>query len=345
MGKVRNNKTIYFANAWKGLITKTARQQLENLGWTVDGNWLNGKNINSLYKVIFIAPAYFDKAIIINPKEFPTSKVFTYLLYPDELVGWNFKTSSYLKEKQKAFIPLLKTTTILSHSQYTLDLVASTYGESLNQTGHITYLPIEFNNIQKVRTGMSTRRGTTIKVLWNHMWRSDKGIGKALTIVDQLSLRYPDVEFYVGRKESWGKNPDVNTVKRQTKEVLLKLQTRNNVFFRPGFNSSKIIDYWKFLTQFDIGFSVSPQEGFGLSMLEQAAAGVACVMPSKEAYPEIHSGGLLVQNVAEGVSDLIKNSLKRKEVSQKGIKNASKFNAENWTERILEKIIQFNSFL
>lgn len=333
-----SDHSLYITNAWKGLVTETARKYFENLGWTVDGNWLNGKNLSPLYKVILAAPAFFDGALIAYPKDLPSSRIFAHLLYPDEMVGWNFETNSYRRKKQEAFIPLLENAPILSHSQFTLELASSVYGDLLNPNRSVTLLPIEFNNIRRVKQESVNEARVPTRVLWNHMWRSDKGIKEALTIIEDLSMHYPDVEFFLAREKSWGGNPDVNHVKGQTKEIVQKLRARNNVRFQQNFGPDKVIDYWRFLAQFDIGFSVSHQEGFGLSMLEQASAGIACVMPIRESYPEIHTGGLITGNVAEGISELIENPQRRKEISQKGMENASRFNAEDWVKRILEKI-------
>lgn len=334
-----SDKTLYIANAWRSLVTETAHSQLEKQGWEIDGNWLNGKDLSPVHKVILAAPAYFDGAVIVYPRDFPSSRIFAHLLYPDELVGWDFQLQRYTREKQSRFVPLLEESPILSHSNFTLDLAVSTYGVLLNQERSVTHLPIEFTKIQNTKTDFLTdKRETVTRVLWNHMWRSDKGITDALSVINELSTRYPSVEFWIGREESWGGNPDVDFIKQQSQQVLHQLRGRNNVFFQPGFKSSKAIDYWRFLTQFDIGFSVSHQEGFGLSMLEQAAAGIACVLPPKEAYPEIHPEGLLTENVAEGISELIENPSRRREIAQKGTENASKFSAEDWAERILKKI-------
>jgi len=333
------DKKLYIANAWASLVTETAYKHFEKEGWRIDGNWLNGKSISSLHSVILAAPAYFDGAVVVYPKNFPSSRIFAHLLYPDELVGWDFQAQKYKMEKQGTFIPLLEESPILSSSKFTLDLVLSTYGNLINQERYISYLPIEFDKIQKVKSDASlVERESVIRVLWNHMWRSDKGILEALNIINQLSSKYPEVEFWIGREESWGGNPDVDFVKQQAQATLLQLRKRKNVFFEPNFKSSKAIEYWEFLVRFDIGFSVSPQEGFGLSMLEQAAAGLACVLPPREAYPEIHRQGLLTKDVAEGISELIENPSKRREVSQRGIENASRFNAEDWAKRILELI-------
>lgn len=331
-------KSVYISNAWRNLVTETAHKRFEENGWAVDGNWLNGENITSLHKVILAAPAHFDGALIIYPEDFPESKTFAHLLYPDEMVGWNFQNGTYLKEQQKSFIPLLENSPVLSHSKYTLELAASTYGKSLNQTRQITHLPIEFNKIQKTTSDVSPRGNGKTRVLWNHMWRSDKDVNTALTSVDQLSSTYKEVDFYIGRENSWGSNPDVNSVKNQAQSTLDRLHDKTNVYFQPSFSSKNMVDYWRFLSNFDIGFSVSTQEGFGLSMLEQASAGIACVMPPTGAYPEIHPGGLLTQNVAEGISELIENPVSRRNISESGIENALKFNAEDWADKILIRI-------
>ncbi len=333
------DRSLYIANAWGSLITETARSHFQNQGWEVDGNWLNSKDISPTHKVILAAPAYFDGAVIIYPQNFPSSRIFAHLLFPDELVGWDFQSQRYKMKQQGEFVSLLNESPIFSESNFTLELALSAYGELINPERHITYLPIEFEKIRKVNieTNMTSRK-STIRVLWNHMWRSDKGVLEALSIINQLSSRYPDVEFWIGREESWSTNPDVDFVKRRAQPILSQLREKNNVFFQPNFKTSSSVNYWRFLAQFDIGFSVSPQEGFGLSMLEQAAAGVACVMPPREVYSEIHANGLLTEKIAEGIAELIDNPLRRKEISQKGVENASRFNAEDWARRILDRI-------
>lgn len=332
-----SQKSLYISNAWESLVTDTARRYMENAGWTVDGNWLNNKNISPLYKVILAAPAHFDGALVAYPKDFPSSKVFAHLLYPDEVVGWDFGSNNYKRKSQEYFTQLLQGVPILSHSQFTLELVASTYGY-LNQDRSITYLPVEFDNIQKTKKEATKDLNKPTRVLWNHMWRSDKGIVEALAAIDELSLSYERVEFFVGRQDSWGENPDVAVVKNKCKDLLNALRNRKNVYFHQGFRSSTLTEYWKFLSQFDVGFSLSHQEGFGLSMLEQASAGIACVMPRREAYPEIHAGGLITENVVGGIAELIENSEKRKEISQSCQDNANRFNAQDWAKTILQKI-------
>jgi glycosyltransferase involved in cell wall biosynthesis len=331
-------KGLYIANAWKSMVTDTARECFEARGWRVDGNWLNRNDPNPLHEVIIAAPAYFDAAILVHPKDYPSSKIFSYLIYPDEIVGWDFEENTYLRKKQDAFIPLLENTHVLSESRFVLDLVSSVYGNQLNGSRDITFLPVEFNKIFLEKTKAGTNPNKPIKVLWNHMWRGDKGLGEALALIDDLSERYSNVEFWIARDNLWGNNPNTGKLKEQTSDLLSRLRVKCNVFFQENFGFDRASEYWRFLTGFDIGFSVSYHEGFGLGMLEQAAAGIACVMPPRQSYPEIHSGGLITDNVAEGVAFLIENPNQLKIVSQKSQENASRFDAEDWAKNILEII-------
>lgn len=332
-------KSLYIANAWRSMVTDTARKNFETNGWRVDGNWLNKKDLNPLYDVILVAPAYFNTAILIHPKDYPSSKIFSYLIYPDEIVGWDFEKNTYRKEKQKTFVPLLKDTPVLSESRFVLDLVSSVYGNQLNPRREITFLPVEFNQIYLEKTKAVISSNKPLKVLWNHMWRGDKGFEEALTLIDDLSERYSNVEFWIARNNLWGNDLNISNLKEQTSGLLFRLRTKSNVFFQANFGFNRTLEYWRFLTNFDIGFSVSHHEGFGLGMLEQAAAGIACVMPPRQSYPEIHSGGLITDNVAKGIASLIENPKQLKIVSQKSQENASRFNAEDWAKNIL-KIIE-----
>ncbi|MFH1863427.1 MAG: hypothetical protein ABIJ85_00750 [bacterium] len=333
-----SEKGLYIANAWKALVTETARKQLESDGWSVDGNWLNSKSIAPLHKVILAAPAYFDGAVMVFPKDYPKSRVFSYLIYPDEMVGWDYKSKTYKLEKQETFIPLLEQTSILSESKFTLDLVASVYGNVINPDQDITYLPVEFNQISKIKMETKQNVEKPVRVLWNHMWRSDKGFKEALLLIDQLSSNYPKAEFCVARDNLWGNNPDTKNLQINTAPILVKLRQKNNVFFRENFGFKRALEYWQFLTTFDVGFSVSYQEGFGLSMLEQSSAGIACVMPPRESYPEIHKGGLITENVGDGIAALIEDVKLREGISQSCQENARRFNAEEWAKIIITKI-------
>jgi len=333
-------KYLYIANAWKSMVTDTARRSFEVGGWQVDGNWLNGKDLSPLHKVILAAPAYFDAAILVNPKDHPMSKVFSYLIYPDEMVGWNFERNIYRWEKQEAFVPLLENAHVLSESDFVLNLVSSVYGDQLNQRRDTTFLPIEFNRIYTEKTKAVVDSNKPLRVLWNHMWRGDKGFSEALSLIEELSGRYSSVEFWVARNNLWGNDPNIGKLKERTSSLLAQLRARGNVFFQENFGFNQASEYWQFLTGFDIGFSVSHHEGFGLGMLEQAAAGIACVMPPRQSYPEIHNGGLITDNVEEGIASLIESPKQLKITSQKSQENASRFNAEDWAKNILEIIKQ-----
>lgn len=330
-------RTIYLENAWPALVTKTARTRFREAGWSVDGNWLNNVNLSPSHRVILAAPAHFDGASLVNPSNFPNSRVWSHLIFPDDLVGWNYQESKYAMKPDSEFIPLLESAPILSNSYFTLNLALETYGGLICSDREVSYLPIEFyliNSISKQNRSDSQR----IRVLWNHMWRSDKGVLEAFCLIDQISKIYADVEFHILRDNDWGSNPDTEIVKEKAKNVLTQLRMRENVYFHQKFPYQDIESYWRFLATQDIGFSVSPHESFGLSMLEQQAAGVSIVVPNRQAYPEIHKGALITDQVGDGISTLIENRLMRLEISQLGKDNANRFNADDWANRIISTV-------
>lgn len=329
------HKTLYLANISEEHISCTGRELLEREGWQIDGNWINGAQFSDNYKVILLASAQFGDAFIFTYKELKGSRVFNYLLFPDELVGWDCEGKRYIKRPTLFFKDVLYSFPVLSSSEFTLKLVVDTYKDSVNKERQVSYLPIEFQKIRHEAARL-TKDSKRVTVLWNHMWRSDKGFPEAMSIIERLSRQYPEVEFHIGRDEKWGLRPDVPKIKSQTRPILNILSRRENIFLHRQFKDPR--DYWQFISSFDIGFSVSFHEGFGLSMLEQAAAGLACVLPNRESYPEIHKGALITENVAEGIATLIEDSLKRLEISQSCIENARRFNAEEWTTRLSQII-------
>lgn len=333
----KTSRSIYVANAWKTLITTTAIQYFEINGYFVDGNWINNRPFSEAHNIVLLAPAHFNDAVILNPYNHLTTRFFSHLLFPDELVGWDRMTNKYLMQQNKEFIPLLECAPILSQSKYTLRLASDAYQDNLHSRREVTHLPIEFNSIRDIaneeKTGMGVR---PIRVVWSHMWRSDKGFLEALGIIEQLSRVYRNIEFVVGRAYFWG-GPDVEELKQKTASLLDVLQRRNNVRFQSQIPMKNVVGYWRSLVAYDIGFSVSHHEGFGLGMLEQATAGIACVVPNREAYIELQAG-LVTDNIAEAIAELIDNPIKRVEIAQKGCEAASRFNAEDWARRILSII-------
>jgi len=289
------------------------------------------------------SPADFNAAVFVNPSEFPQSTTMTYLIYPDQLVGYNFEQQKFKAERDLRFEPLLKGgDVLLSESKHVLRLVSQVYRDILPTRQEITYLPIEFDDIRaNTRLLRENHIKRPLRVLWNHMWRKDKGFAEALDIINQLSDRFTGTEFWIARNETWGNDPTKNAetkkqLRSDTTLPLSILHNKRNVFFQPNFTYDKALDYWKFLGQMDIGFSVSHHEGFGLAMLEQASAGIACVMPNRESYPEVGKGGLLTDDVIGGIADLIENPQLRMQISASCIHNARNFNADEWADKMLQ---------
>jgi glycosyltransferase involved in cell wall biosynthesis len=169
------------------------------------------------------------------------------------------------------------------------------------------------------------------------MWRSDKGVLEAFDLIADLSLRYPKVEFWIGQSNTWNTR-DSQLFIEGCKPRLRQLQNINNVRFFDRIKRQK--EYWSWINQADISFSTAFQEGFGLSMMEQEAAGIACVVPNAEAYPELHGGCLIVDRskLSEGLQFLIQNPNERKSVSQSCKDNASKYDTSIWVENMVRHL-------
>lgn len=336
---VAKNRRLYLANVWPELITKRGIRLFRKKGWLVGGNWLNGTSPSLNDDVIFMAPANFDGAITVSPEDFSQSRIFPYLLFPDELVGWSNDTNEYLLKPNAKFLKLFTDTylPIFSHSRFTTELVLKTYPQIERKRVNVTYLPIDYESI----AGFPDRKGKKLKVLWNHAWRSDKGVIKAFEAIDVLSKKYPRVSFYVGKNRRWGNKPDVEKVRRKATPLLKTLNEKKNVQFVNTFRKHK--DYLAFLKGFDIGFSSAYHEGFGLSMMEQAAAGIACVVPNRESYPELMPRALLYPDgkLEKSISALIEDSILRNTISRHCQKDAFQYDAKDWVDRILAEIQKY----
>lgn len=333
---LRKNRKLYLANVWPELITEKGVKLFGERGWIVSGNWLDGSKPNIKEDVIILAPASFDGALTLLPRYFPNSKIFLHLLFPDELVGWDLKSRKYLEKPNQKFIDLFsdKSLPIFSHSNFTTRLVLKTYPTIRKSRIKTTYLPVDVTTI----INTPVRRGEKVKVLWNHAWRSDKGVLEAFEAVNTLTDKFPNVDFYIGKNRRWGSREDVEVIRLKAKPFLKSLKTKQNIYFVDTFDKHE--DYLAFLRSFDIGFSTSYHEGFGLSMMEQAAAGVACVVPKKEVYPEVLPGALLYSSgeLEKSISKIIEDKELRKQISRQCIDNATKYKVEDWVDKVLFEI-------
>lgn len=324
-------KHLYLANAWPEVISERGLKIFNTHDWEVSGNWLDQKDPTGGYAVMLMAPADFNNAVYFYPQDFPSAKVYPHLLFPDRLVGWDYVRRKYLfKPIRKNEILFERSQLpVLSHSHFTLALTRVTYSQI--RDARVTYLPIDFETIRRIPKAVNAR----LKVLWNNMWRSDKGVVEAFNIINTLSDNYPDVEFHVGQNQQWGIHPDKEKIKDAVTPILNQFREKDNVFFTAKIKRET--DYFAFLRQFDIGFSCSYHEGFGLSMLEQGAAGIACVVPNRECYPEIFRGALLAipYRIDKYIATLIENRQFRETVSEFCQEWASRYDVQRWVDDML----------
>jgi hypothetical protein len=77
-------------------------------------------------------------------------------------------------------------------------------------------------------------------------------------------------------------------------------------------------------------------------MLEAAYAGAACVVPNTVAYPEIHSGAMVMDHsqIATGLGRLIEQPRFRAEVAHRCRQNAAKYDVNGTAEKLAGLIAQ-----
>lgn len=322
-------KELYLANMWPQIVTKRGVGLFEQRGFNTSGNWLSGNPDYSKSDRLVLPYADFGKPILITeatPELW--QRTISYILFPDSLIGWNFERNQYLYQK-KAEVEqmLLKVSKKLSSSDYGSELLDRTYGKSNNIT---VPLGIDTDSINE-QVG---QKHNSLRILWNHMWRSDKGTFDAFDLIASLAPKYSTVEFWIGQTNTWDVR-DGQLFVAKCEPKLKQLQNMGNVRFFNRIKNQK--EYWAWLNQVDISFSTAFQEGFGLSMMEQEATGIACVVPNAEAYPELHGGCLIVDRskLSEGLQFLIQNPNERRSVSQSCKDNASKYDTSVWVEKMV----------
>ena len=325
-------KELYLANMWPQVVTKRGIKLFEQNGFEVSGNWLNGNtNFPKADKIIMPYANFGNPVLITEGTSRLWKKVTSYILFPDSGVGWNFGKKRYLFRKNAdAERILLKSSKKLSHSNFSSQIINKTYGDTHNISVPLGVDTISIKNCKR-------NKHPRLRVLWNHMWRSDKGVWEAFDLISNLAPRYPKVEFWIGQNDTWDMRDSI-TFKKQCEYKLNALKLLNNVKIFNRIKDQK--EYWSWLKQIDIGFSTAFQEGFGLSMMEQEAAGIACIVPNAEVYPELHSGCLIVdrQKLSESLQTVIENPIKRKFISQSCIENASSYDTSIWVKALVAQL-------
>ncbi len=326
-------KSVYFANIWPQIITERGFKLFEKLGYSISGNWLcDSMDFNNSFRILY-PYANFDNALIIDKEQNRLwKKVISYILFPDSCVGWDCDKNKYLLKINNNFLSSIeKSRAIISHSNYSLNLIQKTYGDI---SANIVPLGIDTNSIRS----FPKKRSKTLKVLWNNMWRSDKGTIEAFRIIKSLAQKYPEVDFLICQSETWGTNSNSSAYKLLCQPQLRSLHNLQNVEFISRLK--KQTEYWELLRQVDIGFSTSFHEGFGLSMMEQEAAEIACVVPNEEVYPELHSGCLISErnHIINDLQRLIEDANLRKTIAKRCLENASKYDIEFWVKSIVKHL-------
>ena len=138
-----------------------------------------------------------DGAVFLSERTVAGTLTVLWILYPDEIVGWDTTKNCFggnIAEPVRQLLPHVRVT--MSNSRYTkwlLDSCATPY------TFDICYPGIDTRGI-KQRTSPARREDGPMKVLWHHRWSIDKNFQGAMEIVLRLAVKYPEILFYIGRK-------------------------------------------------------------------------------------------------------------------------------------------------
>ncbi|MCX6794270.1 MAG: glycosyltransferase [Candidatus Gottesmanbacteria bacterium] len=120
-------------------------------------------------------------------------------------------------------------------------------------------------------------------VIFNHRLNEDKKPEYFLRMVDDLSLQYPNLRFYISTnlndKDFWHSMDEDLHIK--LKEALSKNKSLSVVF-----NSSRE-EYFGLLNRAYLAPCFSTHETFGFSVAESLAAGCIPVVPARLTYPEL----------------------------------------------------------
>lgn len=328
-------KKIFFANIWTELVSLQFLELLEKMGYKPIGNWLAGRyfqpELSDDLKLIIYSPT--PEGLMLGEKEYGISPVLFWAMFPDYLVGWDFENNKYLKLGKALVSKLIASSAgLFAPSYYVSELMKEVYGKHFDTL----YLGVPFTQMSEFAKCRNVHNSLKkVRVIWNHMWRTDKGFSNALEVVHGLSKKHHSTDFVIGRRERWGDFRYSPEILKSKYNAFLKDKLSNVYFgenFDVGANIKKQREYWSFLNSFDVGFSTSYHEGFGISMMEQAALSVACVLPYWEVYRELYHSSCLVapdiESISNRISELIVDKRLRKEVSEASRDSAARFDVK-----------------
>ena len=339
---------VYLVNCDEWLLPTSGLELIAQQGYEVAGNWLAKPYRQGLEEfapdVIVYAP---DRRAVPTPHipiprmELATEVVrsiptILWALYPDYLTGWDHTKNEHANgfiEPVRQMLPYFRAT--LANSRFTKELLET---RAPGYRFDVCYLCIDTMAIDREIAGHQ-RGDRTRTVLWHHRWATDKNLPSAIEILLELATEYPDVTFYLGRKEEWDEDFWVPQWLRDFYAVKAPaLERLSNIRYGRNFSTQK--EYWQFLAGMDIAFSCSYHETFGVALLEQAYAGCACVVPRRIAYPEVHAETLITEpsRVAEGIRSLLQDSSLFNQVATASRANAAKYTVERTITTLLKHV-------
>ena len=288
--------------------------------------------------VVVYAPHRRVDAVVLHKNDVLRVPTLLWALYPDYLTGWDREKNAHMDgflESVADIMPYFRRHAV--NSFFTKRLLEQRIEGFQFE---VCFLGLDLEAIDRCRRGKRPER-SSLTVLWQHRWRSDKNFRGALDIIETLAAKHRDVAFLVGRNEDWDEPFWVpQSLKDYFAQALPRLARLGNVHFLSRFATQG--EYWRLLSEVDIAFSCSYHETFGIAMLEAAYAGAACVVPNMVAYPEIHSGALVVNHseIASGLSRLVQEPKFRADVAHRCRQNAGKYDVSSTAEKLAGLIAQ-----
>lgn len=321
---------LYLANVWNELFAERGLSALDSLFGSTVGNWLAGSRRADLEAVqpdfVVVAPANFDQPLDQLAVLSRTKFVLVWVLFPGDLLGWDFCRYEYGRSvNQRWALPVSKFR-VAANSSMTASALRLAGVES-----EVCPLGVDTKSIGERLNGRSVPGYSSTTVLWNHQWRTNKGVVTAFKVILRLAASFPNVQFYLGRCEQWGDDPEPVEDRREAYEEFQRsvvARDLQNICVLQEFVNQE--DYWSLLASVDIAFSCSREESFGVGMLECAAARIACVVPQLGAYPEVLPGAYFVEgptprSLVDGVGALIIDRDLRARVADACYENAQRY--------------------
>ena len=311
-------------------------------GFEVGGNWLDPPFQRQLKDfsadVVVYAPHRRVDAVVLHREDVLRVPTLLWALYPDYLTGWDREKNVHMDgflESVADIMPYFRRHAV--NSFFTKRLLEERIEGFQFE---VCLLGLDLEAIDRCRRDKRTER-PSLTVLWQHRWGTDKNLRGALDIIETLAAKHRDVTFLVGRNEDWDEPFWVpQSIKDYFAQALPRLVRLGNVHFLSRFATQ--VEYWRLLSEVDIAFSCSYHETFGIAMLEAAYAGAACVVPNMAAYPEIHSGALVVNHsqIASVLGRLVQEPQFRAEVAHRCRQNAGKYHVNRTAEKLAGLIAQ-----